>query len=260
LDQHFFSGLRNLFDIAGFLRRFYTQLKQSLKLDLRVPTGAGCVAEFELWIGAASKHGLVWIIDGLDQVNCSGFEWMVSTLRATEHGILLIMTCTPGSAVSRLGDSPDIENVQYVMLDQLSPACAWDLQAIYFKSHQCNNADEIAVTKICDASTSPLHLRVGLVMYRLMVHSTLLTYSATEAIVFLLCKLRTQNLNMYLSLILLSLCNCGLRESELLFLLHCSTREMWEIRDYLLDDFMVWLQTVQGRKSCLQKLIVLICL
>ena len=184
-----------------------------MRLDLRVPTGAGCVAEFELWIGEASKYGLVWIIDGLDQVNCSGFEWMVSTLRGTEHGILLIMTCTPGSAVSRLGDSPDIENVQYVMLDQLSPARAWDLQAIYFQSHQYHDADEIAVTKICDFSTSPLHLRVGLVMHILMLHSALPTYSATEAVVYLIGQLRTRNLNMYLSLILLSLCNCGLRES-----------------------------------------------
>ena len=226
-------------DAAGFLSRFYKQLKQSLNLDLRIPTGAGCVAEFEVWIGIASKNGLVWIIDGLDQVVCSGFDWMISTLRRTEHGILLIMTCTPGSAVSRLGDSPDIENVQHVILDQLSPVCAWDLQAVYFHSHQHHDADEIAVTKICDASASPLHLRVSLVTYRLGMHSSLPSYSAKEAIVFLLGQLRIRNLNMYLSLILFSICNCGLRESELLVLLHCSTRDMWKIRDFLLDDLMV---------------------
>ena len=219
------------------------QLKQSLSLDFRVPTEAECVAEFERWIEQASKHGLVWLIDGLDRVVSPQFEWLISTLRASEHGVVLIITCSPGTAVSDVGDSPDIGNVQKIKLEQLSPASSWNLQASYFQSYSIDDADEASVTVICDAATSILQLRIYLATYRLLTpivqHQFVKSNSAQESFLYLVEQLRLRSQHMYFAVLLLALSNCGVRESEFLCLLRCTTQEFWEMRDCLLDELAV---------------------
>lgn len=214
-------------------------------LDFRVPQGAECIAEFGRWIGESSKHGLIWLIDGLDRIDCEQFEWIVSTLRATERGVILIITCSPTSLVSYLSESPDIENVQQVSLGQLSPSRAYDLQALYLPSYQVKTVDEAIINQLCDASSSVLHLRVNLAAYRLLPPESLKMIlncaSAQDSFTYLFVELSSIKPALYFSLLLIGLCNCGVRESELLYLLGCSSKDLWEARDLLLDEWMVLL-------------------
>jgi hypothetical protein len=52
------------------LQRLLIVLKKHLKLPLRVPSDMRMLDEVATWMTEAGKHGLIWVIDGLERMNC----------------------------------------------------------------------------------------------------------------------------------------------------------------------------------------------